>query len=75
MTGCGLVLSSTSSLWLLISSQAMSVSFRFGEAYPSGTPTNSLAELEGSFLGSGHFSRAWARQRAAALREKPNHQT
>lgn len=65
--GCGLVLSSISSLWSVISSQAMSVSFRLGDADPSVTPTQSQLELEMRLLGTGHFSRAWARQRAALL--------
>lgn len=67
MIGCVLEISSTSSLWSVISSQAMRVSFKFRDAYPSVTPTLSQPELKVRLFGTGHFSRAWARQRAAAL--------
>lgn len=45
----------------------MRVSFRLGDPDPSVTPTESQPELKTRLLGTGHFSRAWARQSAALL--------
>lgn len=46
----------------------MRISFRFGDPDPSADPTWSQPELKVTCLGTGHVSRARARQRAALLR-------